>query len=161
MPASAAACRRPLSLSGPFSELPERGFLAARHVPLVAGHAAQLPHGALVAKQPPVGRPEATRAALIPLRKSQAWWDLMQDERRAILEARSQHIELGLRYLPAIARRLHHCRDLGEAFDFVTWFEYAPEHSSAFEDLVGKLRATEEWRYIDREVDIRLERDST
>src|SRR2546428_7160638 len=29
-------------------------------------------------------------------------------------------------YLPAIARRLYHCRDLGEPFDFLTWFEYAP-----------------------------------
>jgi Chlorite dismutase len=114
---------------------------------------------ALVAKQPPLGRPEATRAALIPIRKSEVWWDLMQDERRAILEARTRHIELGLEYLPAIARRLHHSRDLGEPFDFLTWFEYAPENATAFEDLVAKLRTTEEWRYVDREVDIRLERE--
>ncbi len=63
-----------------------------------------------------------------------------------------------MKYLPAIARRLHHCRDLGEPFDFLTWFEYAPKHSEAFEELVGRLRETEEWVYVEREVDIRLTR---
>jgi len=53
---------------------------------------------------------------------------------------------------------LHHSRDLGQPFDFLTWFEYAPEHAAAFEDMVQRLRATEEWRYVDREVDIRLSR---
>ena len=113
---------------------------------------------ALAAVQPPLGRPEATRAALIPVRKSEAWWALAQDERRAILEERSHHIALGLEHLPAVARRLHHGRDLDEPFDFLTWFEYPPAHSAAFEELVAALRATEEWRYVEREVDVRLER---
>jgi len=113
----------------------------------------------LAAIEPPLGRPEASSAALIPIRKSEAWWDLAQDERREIFEERSQHITEGLRYLPAVARRLHHGRDLGEPFDFLTWFEYAPESSADFEDLVATLRGTEEWRYVDREVDIRLVRD--
>src|SRR5689334_19968023 len=39
-----------------------------------------------------LGRPEARRAALIPIRKNEAWWSLAQDERRAIFEDRSQHI---------------------------------------------------------------------
>jgi chlorite dismutase len=103
-----------------------------------------------------LGRAEATFASMIPIRKSQAWWALAQDERRAILEERSHHIAIGKRYLPAIARRLYHCRDLGQPFDFITWFEFAPENSGAFEDLLGHLRASEEWRYIDREVDVRL-----
>lgn len=113
----------------------------------------------LVAVQQGLGRPAATRAALIPIRKVEAWWDLPQDERRAIFEERSRHIAVGLRYLPAVARRLHHCRELGEAFDFLTWFEYAPHDADAFEELVDALRATEEWRYVDREVDIRLSRE--
>lgn len=71
----------------------------------------------LVAKQPALGRPDAVHAALIPIRKSAAWWELTQDERREIFEARSEHIKTGLRYLPAVARRLHHSRDLGEPFD--------------------------------------------
>jgi chlorite dismutase len=113
---------------------------------------------ALEARQQGLARPEATRAALIPIRKTAAWWALAQDERRAIFEERSRHIGLGLEYLPAIARRLHHSRELGEPFDFLTWFEFAPEHSATFEDLVRRLRQTEEWRYVDREVDIRLTR---
>ncbi len=110
----------------------------------------------LVAKQPNLGRSEATRAALIPVKKSVAWWELPQDERRATFEERSHHIALGLKYLPAVARRLYHSRDLGEPFDFLTWFEYAPADAEAFEELVTLLRRTEEWTYVEREVDIRL-----
>jgi chlorite dismutase len=117
-------------------------------------------HEQLVARQEPLGRPEATQAALIPIRKSEEWWSLSQDQRRAVFEESSHHISIGLEYLPAVARRLHHGRDLGEPFDFLTWFEFAPEHSAAFEDLVVRLRATEEWRYVEREVDIRLSRIS-
>jgi hypothetical protein len=112
----------------------------------------------LVARQRGLGRPEATCAALIPIKKTDAWWALAQDERRAIFEARSQHIARGVEVLPAVARRLHHGRDLGEPFDFLTWFEYAPAHASAFEELVAALRSTEEWVYVEREIDIRLTR---
>jgi chlorite dismutase len=106
-----------------------------------------------------LGRQDATRAALIPIRKTQGWWALAQDERRAIFEKQSRHIAIGMEYLPPVARRLHHCRELGEPFDFLTWFEYAPEHSDAFEELVKRLRQTNEWQYVDREIDIRLSRD--
>jgi chlorite dismutase len=112
----------------------------------------------LAALQAGLGRPEASCAALIPIRKSQAWWELAQDERRRIFEEKSRHIAGTLKYLPAIARQLYHCRDLGEPFDFLTWFEYAPEHAD-FEELVAMLRATEEWTYVEREVDVRLLRE--
>lgn len=81
---------------------------------------------------------------------------MAQDVRRAIMEEQSRHIRLGMKYLPAVARRLHHSRDLGEPFDFLTWFEYAPDDTIAFEELVGLLRGTPEWQYVDREVDIRM-----
>jgi chlorite dismutase len=113
----------------------------------------------LAARQPPLGRSEAVKAALIPIRKSAAWWALAQDERRALLEERSHHIEIGLQYLPAVARRLHHGRDLGEPFDFLTWFEYAPENEPHFDALVARLRSTEEWKYVERECELRLVRD--
>jgi hypothetical protein len=113
----------------------------------------------LASTQSGLGRPEATLAALIPIRKSAAWWDLTQEERRRIFEDKSRHIAGSLKYLPAIARQLYHCRDLGDAFDFLTWFEYAPEHATAFEELVATLRATEEWTYVEREVDVRVERE--
>jgi hypothetical protein len=110
----------------------------------------------LVAVQPPLARPTATRAALIPIRKSAAWWRMPQDERRAIYEERSHHTTIGLQYLPRIARRLHHCRDLGEPYDFLTWFEFAPEDEPAFDELLERLRATEEWRFVEAETEVRL-----
>ena len=119
-------------------------------------------HDLLVAKQPVLNRPEATCAALLPIRKTAAWWALPQDERRRIFEESSKHVAQGLQYLPAVARRLHHCRDLGEEepFDFLTWFEYAPLHAAGFDELVAQLRTSEEWTYVEREMDIRVERDA-
>ncbi len=110
----------------------------------------------LAARQEGPGRPEDTRAALIPILKSSDWWELAQDEGRAIFEARSHHIADSLKYLPAIARQLYHSRDLGGSFDFLTWFEYSPDHAKSFEELVHHLRYTEEWNYVEREIDIRL-----
>lgn len=110
----------------------------------------------LVAIQEDLGRPSATQAAFIPIQKSQAWWSLAQDERRKIMEESSKHIQIGMKYLPAIARKLFHSRDIGEPFDFLTWFEFAPSDSAAFEDLLFSLRQTEEWNYVVREIDIRL-----
>ena len=112
----------------------------------------------LVARQEGLHRPEATCAALIPIRKTAVWWALAQDERRAIFEEQSRHIAIGMEYLPPIARRLHHCREFGESFDFLTWFEFAPQHADGFEALVRRLRQTAEWRFVEREVDIRLSR---
>ncbi len=127
----------------------------------VAGHVRYVERQeklALDAVSPLLGRTEMTRAALIPIGKSPAWWALSQDERRSIFEERSHHIADSIKYLPRIARRLYHSRDLGEPFDFLTWFEFAPEHMGAFDDLVGMLRSREEWKFVDREVDIRLGR---
>ncbi len=57
-----------------------------------------------------------------------------------------------------MARRLYHGRDLGEPFDLLTWFEYAPQRAPAFEELVARLRQTREWEFVEREVDLRLNR---
>jgi hypothetical protein len=110
----------------------------------------------LATLQPRLGRETATQAALILIRKSESWWELAQDERLAIFEEESQHTAIGFASLPAIARRLHHSRDLGERFDFLTWFEFAPEHASTFDTMVARLRATKEWCFVEREIDIRL-----
>ena len=84
---------------------------------------------------------------------------MAQDERRAIFEEESHHTAMGIEYLPEVARRLMHCRDLGEPFDFLTWFEFAPQHTAAFDELLVRLRGSKEWSYVEREVEIRLERD--
>lgn len=109
-------------------------------------------------RQEGLGRRDSTCAVLIPIRKTEAWWSLAQDERRAIYE-RSNHTPIGLEYLPAIARQLHHCRDLGEPFDFLTWFEFNPNEAGNFRRLLARLRDTEEWSYVDREVEIWLTRN--
>ena len=157
------------------------GLVATTHVAVSEGHAA-LPRGAewtlsgvisnlryttavekarLASLSAPLGRADATLAALIPIRKSPAWWELAQDERRKIFEDRSRHIAIGMESLPAVARRLHHCRDAGEPFDFLTWFEFPAEAEAAFNRMVEQLRATEEWRYVVREIDIRLTRSAS
>lgn len=112
----------------------------------------------LVRRQARLGRASAKCAALIPIRKSEVWWLLAQDERRAIIEERSQHFGIGMDYLPAVARKLYHSRDLGEGFDFLTWFEFPEESAREFEELLDRLRATEEWQYVEREVEVRLRR---
>ena len=116
----------------------------------------------LLAKQQGLGRPEADCAVLIPIRKNANWWAMTQDERRKIFEEQSHHTQIGLDYLPSIARRLHHCRDLAapEPFDFLTWFEFAKKDTAEFDKLLARLRASEEWNYVEREVEIRLTRDN-
>jgi len=115
----------------------------------------------LVKRQEGLGRPDASHAALIPIKKNAAWWALTQDERRDIFEEQSHHTAIGLKYLPAVARRLHHCRDLGtdEPFDFLTWFEFSTSSAPTFNLLLDELRGTKEWTYVEREVEVRLVRD--
>lgn len=113
----------------------------------------------LRAKQEGLNRPDSKCAAMIPIKKNAEWWAMAQDERRAIFEEQSHHTEIGLSYLPEIARKLHHSRDLGEPFDFITWFEFAPEHTDKFDHLLLQLRSSIEWQYVEREVDIRLQKE--
>lgn len=113
----------------------------------------------LRAVQPGLNRVEARLAVLIPIKKSGQWWELAQDERRAIFEEESHHTTVGMGYLPGVARRLLHCRDIGEPFDFLTWFEFAPEHSQAFAELLVQMRASKEWEYVEREVEVHLVRE--
>ncbi|HSM80334.1 MAG TPA: chlorite dismutase family protein [Nodosilinea sp.] len=114
----------------------------------------------LRAVQPTLNRAEAVVAVLIPIKKTAQWWALAQDERRAIFEEESHHTAVGLEYLPEVARQLHHCRDLEEPFDFLTWFEFAPEHTAAFDGLLQRMRQSREWDYVEREVEVRLQRDA-
>lgn len=114
----------------------------------------------LLARQEAIGREDARVGAFIAIKKNEAWWALTQDERRAVFEERSAHIQIGLAALPQVARRLHHCRDLDEAapFDFLTWFDFRASDEGAFDDLLRALRASEEWQYVEREVEVRVER---
>ncbi len=99
------------------------------------------------ADQLPLGRPEARCAALLAVRMTPAWWERAEEDRRAL----SANIEHG----PAISRRIHRARDRDEPFDVLTWFEFAPDLQSELNDVVARLRDSEEWSYVEREVEIR------
>lgn len=36
------------------------------------------------------------------------------------------------------------------------WFEFAPADTVGFDELLHRLRETPEWRFVDREVELRL-----
>ena len=114
----------------------------------------------LAARQEGLGKPGNDFAAMILIRKNPEWWKLSQNERRGIFEAQSKHIAIGMRYLPQIARRLHHSRDLGEnePFDFITWFEFSANNENLFDELLSDLRSTQEWNFVSREIDVRVSR---
>lgn len=112
----------------------------------------------LLANQEGLGRSNCDCAALLPIKKSAEWWGLAQDERRKIFEDQSRHIAANMKYLPAIARQLYHSRDLGEEFDFLTWFEFRSEDQALFDDMIYAFRETEEWKYVEREIDLRLKK---
>ena len=149
-------------VTGAVAALPDGGKWMLRGVTSNDRYVTRDEKDRLVKKQAALNRPESTRAALIPIRKSAKWWALTQDERRAVFEEKSKHVAVGLKYLPGVARRLHHCRDLGESepFDFLTLFDYTKADAAGFDDMVAELRATEEWKFVEREVDIRLVRVS-
>lgn len=145
-------------LKAPSTNLPARGAWVLQGFTSNGRYAERHEINQLRAKQEGLNRPASLCAALIPIKKNAEWWAMSQDERRAIFETQSHNTEIGLAYLPQIARQLHHSRDIGEPFDFLTWFEFAPEHIPAFEKLLVQLRVSKEWEYVEREVDIRLER---
>lgn len=117
---------------------------------------------AAIATTSPPG-PDAT-CVVIPITKSEAWWQLALDERDALFRGagRSGHVELGLPYARTVVRKLYHSRPLpGAGFDFVTYFEFEPARRGEFETLVAALRDPErnpEWRYVARETEIWLSR---
>jgi len=155
---SLATVRRVAMLEAQDSLAAGAGAWVLRGVTSSERYATTEERAALQAVSPGLGRASSSAAALIPIRKSDAWWAKPREERRAIFEERSHHIARSLPYLPRVARRLHHSRELGEPFDFLTWFEFSPSDSAAFDELLAALRSTEEWRYVVREVEIRLTR---
>jgi hypothetical protein len=104
---------------------------------------------------------------VIPLTKSEAWWQLALDERDAMFRGatRSGHVEVGLAYARIILRKLYHSRPLpGAGWDFVTYFEFAPAHRPQFDALLAALRdpaRNPEWNYVERESEIWLSRIGT
>lgn len=94
------------------------------------------------------------------IRKSDDWWQLAQDERRKIFEEISKHTTLGLAALPEIWRTLYHARDLSQEFDFITWFEFTTSAAERFNHVLNQLRQSEEWHYVDREIELILHKNN-
>jgi chlorite dismutase len=103
---------------------------------------------------------ESTIAVLIPMKKSDAWWRLAQDERNTYFQrshALEGHTEIGLRLANRVYRRLYHCRALGEPFDFLTYFEFDQAHEPDFKELLRRLRDVKtnpEWSFVTDEFEI-------
>jgi len=112
--------------------------------------------GPLLPSPPPS---EDTVAVVIPIRKTQAWWDLSQDERQAHFRSDERHTAIGLRYADRIFRTLYHSRYLGlpTAYDFITYFEFSRAQAADFRRLLAELRdpnKNPEWTYVDLEHEI-------
>ena len=75
-----------------------------------------------------------------------------------LFEETSDHIARSeLECLPVIARRLYHGCDLKGA-SASSPGSSTPRDAAGFEDFVARLRATPEWDYVERVLDIRLAR---
>ncbi|MEO8100068.1 MAG: chlorite dismutase family protein [Acidobacteriota bacterium] len=95
-----------------------------------------------------------TTAVLIPIRKSPEWWQMAHDQRGHHFHGDAGHTAIGFPYADKIFRRLYHARYLGSRFDFLTYFEFPPEHEAAFRALLAELRATKEWSYVEEEYEV-------
>ena len=73
-----------LALYHPANETPDNAAWTLRGVGSNTRYVTNNEKAALQAVQAGLGRPEATQAALIPIRKNAAWWALSQEERRDI-----------------------------------------------------------------------------
>jgi chlorite dismutase len=77
-------------------------------------------------------------AAMIPIRKSAAWWNLPKEERVVMMR---EHTVPTLAYLKTITRKLYHATGLSDV-DFLTIFE--TNDMVAFNDLMIALRMVRE-----------------
>lgn len=103
-----------------------------------------------------------TTAVLIPIRKSEEWWKLAQDQRQAHFEktgGHEGHTGIGLKYVDRVFRKLYHSRYLntGLSYDFLTYFEFKDVYEKDFRALTAELRDTTvnpEWAFVDYEFEI-------
>jgi len=93
-------------------------------------------------------------AVLIPIRKSEAWWQMAHDQRGHHFHAKGGHTAIGTPYADKIFRKLYHARYLGSGFDFLTYFEFPDAEENAFRKLLAELRTTEEWSFVEDEYEV-------
>lgn len=107
---------------------------------------------------------DSTLAVMIPIRKSEKWWNLAQDERQKYFEKKSErqnHTAIGYGYADRIYRKLYHSRYLEVnaplGYDFLTYFEFHEKNRALFKNLLRDLRdlsINPEWQFVDFELEI-------
>jgi hypothetical protein len=104
-------------------------------------------------------------AVLVPIRKSDEWWRLGQDQRLALFRgSRPQggHVAIGMRFAARVLRRLYHARYLpGSAWDFLAYFELDAADAGAIRELLAAMRDPHEssaWQFVECESEIWLRR---
>jgi hypothetical protein len=96
-------------------------------------------------------------AVVIPIRKSEAWWALSEEQRHVHFREGAGHTHTGAPYVDRIYRKLFHSREMGLPYDFVTYFEFAPEDADYFRELLAGLRdpiKNPEWQFVEWECEI-------
>jgi chlorite dismutase len=103
---------------------------------------------------------------VIPLTKTPGWWALAHDERDRLFRGAGKalgHVDVGRPHAKTILRKLYHGRGVpGAGWDFLTYFEFAPELAPSFRELLQGLRdpgRNPEWAEVAREAEIWLRRE--
>ena len=98
---------------------------------------------------------------LIPIGKSDEWWELALDQRQAYFQrgVKEGHTAIGLRYVDRVFRKLYHSRYLDPTanYDFLTYFEFYDQYANDFRKLLVELRDSTlnpEWNYVNLEFEI-------
>ena len=116
---------------------------------------------AISAKEIPATEQPVT--VLIPIRKSDAWWNLGHDARAELMNGSTTlrgHTAIGEDFAPQIFRQLILSRYLDSSrrpYDFLTYFEFPEASRDAFTTLLSRLRdetLNPEWAYVDMEQEI-------
>jgi len=113
------------------------------------------------AKEIPASEKPVT--VLIPIRKSDAWWNLGHNRRFDYMNGSSTHrghTKIGEEYASLIFRQLMHSRYMDAAkrpYDFLTYFEFRDAERDWFKSLLRSLRdetINSEWAMVEMEQEI-------
>ncbi len=100
---------------------------------------------------------------MIPIRKSDAWWNLGHNARAEFLNGSRYlrgHTAIGEEYASLIFRQLLHSRYLDSSkkpYDFLTYFEFHDSNRDWFKTLLERLRDEKlnpEWQYVEMEQEV-------
>lgn len=97
-------------------------------------------------------------AALILIRRCYEWWNLDKAERTEFQKDREDLLHTNVPFFSTIAKRFQFQRKRNESFDFMAWIEYEASDAALLDEIASTFRRSREWFFVDREIDIRMER---